>query len=45
MASLSFDDIFVVKNIDPDGKKFERVSRIFCDSGRERWNSGLCTFD
>lgn len=32
MAQLSFDDLFIVKNIDPDGKKFDRVSRLFCDS-------------
>ncbi|KAI1727252.1 RNA polymerase rpb8 domain-containing protein [Ditylenchus destructor] len=32
MAALSFDDLFIVKNIDPDGKKFDRVSRLFCDS-------------
>ncbi|KAH9165841.1 RNA polymerase [Lactarius sanguifluus] len=32
MASLTsnivFDDIFVIKNINPDGKKFDRVSRL-----------------
>lgn len=32
MSTLSFDDLFIVKNIDPDGKKFDRVSRLFCDS-------------
>ena len=31
-SNLMFDDIFIVKNIDPDGKKFDRVSRLFCDS-------------
>ncbi|KAI3413663.1 DNA-directed RNA polymerases I, II, and III subunit RPABC3 [Globodera pallida] len=32
MNSLYFEDLFTVKNIDPDGKKFDRVSRLFCDS-------------
>ncbi|KAL5499799.1 hypothetical protein EMCRGX_G011259 [Ephydatia muelleri] len=32
MASTLFEDIFDVKDIDPDGKKFERVSRLFCES-------------
>lgn len=27
-----FDDVFVVKEVDPDGKKFDRVSRIRCKS-------------
>ena len=27
-----FEDVFDVKEIDPDGKKFDRVSRIFGDS-------------
>lgn len=31
-ASIYFEDLFTVKNVDPDGKKFERVSRLFCDS-------------
>jgi DNA-directed RNA polymerase I, II, and III subunit RPABC3 len=30
--SVYFEDLFTVKNVDPDGKKFERVSRLFCDS-------------
>ncbi|KAH7699746.1 RPB-8 protein [Aphelenchoides avenae] len=32
VAALQFDDLFVIKNVDPDGKKFDRVSRLFCDS-------------
>uniref|UniRef100_A0A5S6QH52 Probable DNA-directed RNA polymerases I, II, and III subunit RPABC3 n=1 Tax=Trichuris muris TaxID=70415 RepID=A0A5S6QH52_TRIMR len=32
MAGVIFDDLFVVKEIDPDGKHFDRVSRLFCDS-------------
>ncbi|CAK9290555.1 unnamed protein product [Gordionus sp. m RMFG-2023] len=32
MAGVLFEDIFDVKDIDPDGKKFDRVSRIFCES-------------
>ncbi|CDW53945.1 RNA pol Rpb8 domain containing protein [Trichuris trichiura] len=32
MAGIIFDDLFVVKEIDPDGKHFDRVSRLFCDS-------------
>lgn len=32
MNSIYFEDLFTVKNIDPDGKKFDRVSRLFCDS-------------
>ncbi|CAI8006180.1 DNA-directed RNA polymerases I, II, and III subunit RPABC3 [Geodia barretti] len=32
MAGILFEDIFDVKDIDPDGKKFERVSRLFCES-------------
>ncbi|XP_015782084.1 DNA-directed RNA polymerases I, II, and III subunit RPABC3 [Tetranychus urticae] len=31
MAVL-FEDIFEIKDIDPEGKKFNRVSRIHCDS-------------
>lgn len=27
-----FDDVFNVKEVDPDGKKFDRVSRIRCKS-------------
>eukprot|EP01116_Phalansterium_solitarium_P011671 TRINITY_DN27431_c0_g1_i1.p1 TRINITY_DN27431_c0_g1~~TRINITY_DN27431_c0_g1_i1.p1 ORF type:complete len:147 (+),score=34.60 TRINITY_DN27431_c0_g1_i1:78-518(+) len=27
-----FEDIFNIRKIDPDGKKFEKVSRIICDS-------------
>ncbi|KAK6173534.1 hypothetical protein SNE40_016965 [Patella caerulea] len=32
MAGVLFEDIFDVKDIDPDGKKFDRVSRLFCES-------------
>lgn len=32
MSGVIFDDMFLVKNVDPDGKKFDRVSRLFCDS-------------
>uniref|UniRef100_A0A915KCT3 Uncharacterized protein n=1 Tax=Romanomermis culicivorax TaxID=13658 RepID=A0A915KCT3_ROMCU len=32
MAGILFDDLFHVKDIDPDGKKFDRVSRLFCES-------------
>jgi len=32
MSGVVFEDIFHVKNVDPDGKKFDRVSRLFCDS-------------
>lgn len=31
-VNIYFEDLFTVKNIDPDGKKFDRVSRLFCDS-------------
>nr|AEF33414.1 DNA-directed RNA polymerases I/II/III subunit rpabc3 [Crassostrea ariakensis] len=29
MAGVLFEDIFDVKDIDPEGKKFDRVSRLF----------------
>ncbi|XP_052831210.1 DNA-directed RNA polymerases I, II, and III subunit RPABC3 isoform X3 [Octopus bimaculoides] len=32
MAGVLFEDIFDVKDLDPDGKKFDRVSRLFCES-------------
>ncbi|KAI6186845.1 DNA-directed RNA polymerases I, II, and III subunit RPABC3 [Aphelenchoides besseyi] len=32
VKALIFDDMFLVKDIDPDGKKFDRVSRLFCNS-------------
>jgi len=32
MTGILFDDLFHVKDIDPDGKKFDRVSRLMCDS-------------
>ncbi|KHN76496.1 putative DNA-directed RNA polymerases I, II, and III subunit RPABC3 [Toxocara canis] len=31
-TGILFDDMFLVKDVDPDGKKFDRVSRLFCDS-------------
>ncbi|XP_055338028.1 DNA-directed RNA polymerases I, II, and III subunit RPABC3-like [Paramacrobiotus metropolitanus] len=31
-SGIIFEDIFDVKDIDPDGKKFDRVSRLFCES-------------
>ena len=30
--NIYFEDLFTVKNVDPDGKKFDRVNRFFCDS-------------
>ncbi|KAF1743285.1 hypothetical protein MXB_1617 [Myxobolus squamalis] len=38
MVGVLFEDIFVIKDIDIDGKKFERVSRIFCDSESLKMN-------
>ncbi|XP_074603147.1 DNA-directed RNA polymerases I, II, and III subunit Rpb8 [Brevipalpus obovatus] len=32
MSGVLFEDIFEIKDIDPDGKKFNRVSRIHCES-------------
>lgn len=32
MAGILFEDIFVTKDIDPDGKKFDRVQRLHCES-------------
>uniref|UniRef100_A0AAY5K4W8 DNA-directed RNA polymerases I, II, and III subunit RPABC3 n=1 Tax=Esox lucius TaxID=8010 RepID=A0AAY5K4W8_ESOLU len=32
MAGILFEDIFDVKDIDPDGMKFDRVSRLHCES-------------
>lgn len=32
MADVIFEDIFDVKDIDPDGKKFDRCSRLHCES-------------
>ena len=32
MAGVLFEDIFDVKDIDPGGKKFERTSRLHCES-------------
>ena len=32
MAGILFEAIFGVKDIDPEGKKFDRVSRLHCES-------------
>jgi DNA-directed RNA polymerase I, II, and III subunit RPABC3 len=32
MAGVLFEDIFDVKDIDPEGQKFDRVSRLHCES-------------
>ena len=32
MAGVLFEDIFDVKDIDPEGRKFDRVSRLHCES-------------
>ena len=32
MAGVLFEDIFDVKDIDPQGAKFDRVSRLHCES-------------
>ena len=32
MAGVLFEDIFDVKDVDPNGKQFDRVSRLFCES-------------
>jgi len=32
MAGVVFEDIFDVKDMDPGGKKFDRVSRLQCES-------------
>ena len=32
MAGTLFEDIFDVKDIDPEGAKFDRVSRLHCES-------------
>lgn len=32
MAGVLFEDIFDVKDIDPEGKEFDRVSRLHCES-------------
>ncbi|XP_038953305.1 DNA-directed RNA polymerases I, II, and III subunit RPABC3-like [Rattus norvegicus] len=31
-AGILFEDIFDVKDIDPEGKKFDRVSQLHCES-------------
>ncbi|KII60671.1 DNA-directed RNA polymerases I, II, and III subunit RPABC3 [Thelohanellus kitauei] len=38
MAGVLFEDLFIIKVIDPDGKKFEKVSRIHCHSESLRVN-------
>jgi len=35
MAGVLFEDIFDVKDIDPEGQKFDRVSRLHCESDCE----------
>lgn len=32
MAGVLFEDIFNIKDMDPEGKKFDRVSRLHCES-------------
>jgi len=32
MSAILFEDIFDVKDLDPEGKKFDRVSRLHCES-------------
>lgn len=32
MSSVLFEDIFNVKDMDPEGKKFDRCSRLHCES-------------
>lgn len=32
MSGVLFEDIFNVKDMDPEGKKFDRVSRLHCES-------------
>ncbi|CAO1401580.1 unnamed protein product [Diamesa serratosioi] len=32
MSGILFEDIFNVKDMDPEGKKFDRVSRLHCES-------------
>ncbi|XP_063709887.1 DNA-directed RNA polymerases I, II, and III subunit RPABC3 [Culicoides brevitarsis] len=32
MAGVLFEDIFNVKDMDPEGKKFDRCSRLHCES-------------
>ncbi|EPB69975.1 RNA polymerase Rpb8 [Ancylostoma ceylanicum] len=44
MSDVIFDDMFMVKNIDPDGKKFDRCSRLFCDSESFRYAPVLISF-
>eukprot|EP00698_Gefionella_okellyi_P006523 TRINITY_DN15859_c0_g1_i1.p2 TRINITY_DN15859_c0_g1~~TRINITY_DN15859_c0_g1_i1.p2 ORF type:complete len:151 (+),score=26.30 TRINITY_DN15859_c0_g1_i1:81-533(+) len=29
-SAIIFEDVFEVRNVDPDGKKFDKVSRIHC---------------
>lgn len=32
MSGILFEDIFNVKDMDPEGRKFDRVSRLHCES-------------
>lgn len=32
MSGILFEDIFNVKDMDPEGKKFDRASRLHCES-------------
>ncbi|XP_020255410.1 DNA-directed RNA polymerases II and V subunit 8A-like, partial [Asparagus officinalis] len=41
MATHLFEDIFEVKGLDPDGKKFDKVSRIVADSQQFEMNMQL----
>lgn len=36
MAGVLFEDIFNVKDIDPEGKKFDRGELCFLAQGREK---------
>lgn len=32
MTGVLFEDIFNIKDMDPEGKKFDRASRLHCES-------------
>ena len=32
MSGILFEDIFNIKDMDPEGRKFDRVSRLHCES-------------
>ncbi|KAI0983760.1 hypothetical protein GJ496_004002 [Pomphorhynchus laevis] len=38
MSDVLIEDIFDVREIDPDGKKFDLVSRLFCESESFKMN-------